>query len=101
MDGFGKSSKFVEVEGRVTGRVQGVGYRAFARNSADALGISGWVRNEPDGSVTFMAAGEQSRVNRFLDMLKKGPAFAFVEDLHISRRDYTETPPAPGFRIRF
>ena len=65
----------------VTGRVQGVGYRFFAERAARELGIRGWVRNRPDGSVEAMAEGEDDAIASFLARLRQGPHGSRVEDL--------------------
>lgn len=68
----------------VKGKVQGVGYRFFTKNSADELGISGWVRNEEDGSVLLMAQSESSDVlERLIHKCAQGPAGSVVESLTI------------------
>jgi acylphosphatase len=64
---------------RVTGRVQGVGYRYFALTEAQAEGVAGYARNVADGSVEVVAEGEAEAVARFEARLKEGPAFARVE----------------------
>jgi acylphosphatase len=56
----------------VHGRVQGIGFRYFVRREAQALELSGWVRNEPDGTVTGEAAGDFSRMEAFRDTLDRG-----------------------------
>jgi acylphosphatase len=62
----------------VRGRVQGVGFRAFAAHEARSLGLAGWVRNEPDGSVAVMAQGKADAVDAFLAWLRRGPPSAHV-----------------------
>ena len=62
----------------VSGVVQGVGYRAFARARARELGLRGFVRNLPDGRVEVYAEGDEESLNRFLDHLREGPYFAKV-----------------------
>jgi len=57
---------------QVHGRVQGVGFRYFVRQEARALGLAGWVRNEPDGSVSGEAAGDFSRLEAFREILERG-----------------------------
>lgn len=57
----------------VTGRVQGVGFRFFARRAAREAGIRGWVRNRPDGTVETLAEGEEDAVARYLERLREGP----------------------------
>jgi len=64
----------------VTGRVQGVGYRAFARDAASQLGLVGWCRNTPDGcSVEGLVQGEKRALAEFRDKLWDGPGK--VEDV--------------------
>ena len=65
----------------VTGRVQGVGFRAWTRSQARALGLAGWVRNEPDGSVSALFSGQAGDVAAMLDRLRKGPPGAEVRDV--------------------
>jgi acylphosphatase len=56
------------------GRVQGVGFRATTRAIAGTCRVTGWVRNEPDGTVTIEAQGEPEEVNRFLDVVERALA---------------------------
>ena len=56
----------VRVRARYTGRVQGVGFRATARSVAEGAPVSGWVRNEPDGSVTLEVQGDPAAVGAYL-----------------------------------
>lgn len=74
---------------RVQGRVQGVGFRYFAYQRARNLGLTGWVRNEPDGSVSAVAEGERQDIESFADELKRGPSSASVSDVDIQWRDYS------------
>lgn len=76
---------------RIRGRVQGVGFRFFALDTATRLGLSGWVRNLPDGGVEAEAEGDAAGVETFVSELKAGPSFARVDA--VERR---ETPPAGG-----
>ncbi len=57
----------------VTGYVQGVGFRFFARRAAQEEGIFGWVRNCPDGTVETVAEGDPVAVERYLEKLRHGP----------------------------
>jgi acylphosphatase len=66
---------------RVTGRVQGVFFRAWTREQAQALGVSGWVRNCPDGRVEAHVEGEAAAVDQMVERLRSGPSAAQVEDL--------------------
>jgi acylphosphatase len=64
---------------RVKGRVQGVGYRYFVLQEAEALGVAGFARNEPDGSVVVVAAAPDDVIAAFEGRLREGPPFARVE----------------------
>lgn len=66
---------------RAAGRVQGVFFRASTKEFADKLGISGWVKNEPDGSVLIEAEGSDESLDRFIDWCKSGPPMSVVEEL--------------------
>lgn len=66
---------------RVTGRVQGVGFRASAVRQAHLLGIRGWVRNNADGSVEALLQGDHEQVDRMLSWLHAGPPAARVSEV--------------------
>ena len=68
----------VALEVRVTGRVQGVWYRGWTQAEARRLGLRGWVRNEPDGSVTALLAGPEAAVAAMLEAMRQGPPDARV-----------------------
>jgi acylphosphatase len=74
-------------QARVTGRVQGVGFRWSAVREARRLGLRGWVRNADDGSVEVEAEGPPADLEAFLAWLRTGPPGAFVRDV--------ETHPVP------
>ena len=82
----------------VSGRVQGVGFRAFAQRQADRLGIDGWVRNLPDGRVEALAAGEETAVAAFVEALRRGPLIARVAGVEVA--EAPDDRPAPGFAQR-
>jgi acylphosphatase len=63
----------------VTGRVQGVSFRAWTKSQADARGLAGWVRNEADGSVSALIEGPAEAVEGMLEAFEKGPALARVD----------------------
>lgn len=63
------------------GRVQGIGFRYFARQQARAMGVSGWVRNLPEGGVEVEAEGPKEAVERFLSMLRTGHPYASVDEV--------------------
>jgi acylphosphatase len=68
---------------RVTGVVQGVGYRYFARTIATSFGLGGYVRNLPDGSVEVMAEGDKPAVRGLVQELKVGPRHARVAGVEV------------------
>jgi acylphosphatase len=68
----------------VSGRVQGVGFRYSACREAQALGLSGWIRNTDDGEVEVHAEGERSSLDSFAAWLHEGPPGAFVTSVDIS-----------------
>jgi acylphosphatase len=81
----------------VSGRVQGVGFRYFVLEAAESEGLSGWVKNLPDGRVEVLAEGEREAVERFAGHVHRGPPHARVADVESSE----EVPSGrfTGFRI--
>jgi acylphosphatase len=77
----------------IGGRVQGVGYRAWMAHKATELGISGWVRNRPDGSVEALIAGDVASVEELARLCRRGPRMAEVST---SDEDLAEAPEQPG-----
>ncbi len=73
----------------VSGRVQGVGFRYFAVQEAQRIGVKGWVRNTPDGCVETVAEGSDGQLNEFLASLQTGPAFGYVTNCDVSWLDAT------------
>ncbi len=71
----------------VSGRVQGVYYRASTQEAARGLGLRGWVRNLPDGRVELEAEGPDDAVQRLIDWLRVGPPSARVDDVTIHERE--------------
>ncbi|TPI10187.1 acylphosphatase [Mesorhizobium sp. B4-1-3] len=71
------------VRARVSGAVQGVSYRVWARGEAVRLGLTGWVRNERDGSVTALIAGADGAVTAMIERLWQGPRGALVSKVEI------------------
>jgi acylphosphatase len=68
------------------GRVQGVGYRWFVQKTATKLGINGYVRNLPDGTVELEAEGDTQNLDAFIAELKKGPPNAHVQNIKLHRK---------------
>jgi acylphosphatase len=67
----------------VSGQVQGVGYRYFARASAETIGLGGYVRNLLDGRVEVYAIGNRAQLDALVADLRHGPRHAFVEDVTV------------------
>ena len=87
----------VRVVARITGRVQGVKYRATAQREARQRGLTGWVRNEPDGAVAALLVGPGAAVAAMLALCRDGPPSARVD-----RVEATPVVPVPilaDFRV--
>ena len=72
---------------RVTGRVQGVCYRQTTVEMANPLGLSGWVRNLPDGSVEALFEGEKAAVDQAIAWCHHGPPRATVDNIEVEWLD--------------
>ena len=79
----------------IEGRVQGVGFRYFVQDNAQALGLTGWVRNSGEDQVEVWAEGPQLELDSLLALLRRGPRSAYVSDVRITQ----ETP--KGNLLRF
>jgi len=84
----GNEEKYKAFEIKVEGRVQGVGFRYSAIRTARSLNLTGWVRNEYDGSVSLFCEGPQDAVNRFIQWCRKGPPGSHVVHMDIIPRTY-------------
>ena len=83
---------------RISGRVQGVGFRYAMQDEAARRGVNGWVRNRSDGSVEALLHGEADAVEGLTAWARQGPRGARVTDVHASTD--TEIISAPGFQLR-
>jgi acylphosphatase len=81
---------------RITGLVQGVGFRAWTQDQASALGLSGWVKNERDGSVAALLSGPGDKVTTMIEKLHRGPPGARVTSVTTEPADARDIT---GFRI--
>ncbi len=95
MSGIGGDRKGLRL--LIDGRVQGVGYRWFARNAGRELGLAGKVRNLPDGRVEVRAAGDPEQLALFVDRLRQGPPAARVTE--IAEEELASVPDWVGFDI--
>jgi acylphosphatase len=89
------ATEFVDVI--ISGRVQGVGYREFARRTAIAHGVAGFVRNRSDGTVEARLVGRPAALDAALAELRRGPMHARVRDFWIVARG--EAAPQSGFFV--
>lgn len=85
------------VQVRIAGIVQGVGFRDWTQREAGRLGLKGWVRNEPDGSVAALLVGSDAAVATMLERLHEGPRYSRVDAVTSEPETLTEQP--PDFRI--
>ena len=72
----------------ISGNVQGVGFRYFAYSWAEKLGLTGWVRNNWDGSVETEVEGDRSAVEEYIAQMKVGPGWGHVSDVKIEYKPY-------------
>lgn len=84
----------------VKGRVQGVFFRAHTAQVAQRLGLKGWVRNLPEGSVEIMVEGEEEKLKEFLAFCHQGPPLARVEEVIVEEVNDPLSLPFP-FTIRY
>jgi len=82
----------------ISGRVQGVFFRAWTRNQARELGIGGWARNLPSGQVEVLAQGADEALAAFLELLRQGPPLAQVD--RVDKNFLDDAQPMTGFVIR-
>lgn len=72
----------------VSGRVQGVFYRDNTRRWASSMGLTGWVRNLPDGRVEALAEGNRENILELIERMREGPPMAWVESAEVDWEDY-------------
>ena len=95
-----REREVVALHVRVSGTVQGVGFRWFVRERARRLGLAGWVRNNQDGSVEVAAEGEEPQIELLRSELQKGPSGAFVKTVEDVGTDLPEPVESPFGIIR-
>ncbi len=82
---------------RITGAVQGVGFRAWTQDLAAETGVTGWVRNRPDGTVEAHLEGEGAAITRMIDRMSTGPSAGRIDDI---TAEAAEPQGAVDFEIR-
>lgn len=83
---------------RVWGLVQGVGFRYNTKKYAEIQNLSGWVKNEEDGSVTVVAEGEEKDLQKLIAWVRLGPPFASAEKVEVF---WEEVKGEKGFQVRY
>lgn len=83
----------------ILGKVQGVGYRYYTQDIANSSRIKGWVRNQPDGSVECVAAGEPSDLEMFEKKIRKGPPLSRVVNMERKILQTGEIDIPEGFSV--
>jgi acylphosphatase len=81
----------------VRGDVQGVGFRYFVQRRAEEMGLAGWVRNRPDGSVELVAEGDRAALGRLLELAGRGPGMADVDRVDV---EWEEETGLKGFTVK-
>ena len=71
----------------IKGKVQGVFYRATARDMAEAFGITGWIKNTGEGDVEAVATGNEDQLQQFVDWCKAGPPHAIVTRVSVKEME--------------
>lgn len=89
-----------EIHAIIQGHVQGVFFRATTEKKAKKLGITGYVKNNPNGTVEVRAQGEEEKLHDFIDYLNEGPDMAEVKDVDIQWGD-KPTRQFDGFKIEY
>ncbi len=72
----------------ISGRVQGVFYRAHTRDEARKRGLTGWVRNLPDGRVAAVVEGERAKIESLISWCRQGPPYAYVDEVLVDWQPY-------------
>ncbi len=88
----------IRIAARFYGDVQGVGFRYTARHAAGALGLTGWVRNEYDGSVSTEIQGDRETIDEWLRMIRSG---RYIDITHIDWDEIETVPEERSFRVDY
>lgn len=89
----------VQYEIKITGRVQGVGFRYFTQKQAKIFGLKGWVKNTVDNGVLVMVQGEETVIETFIDYLRIGPTRSRVNNITKARMEIVDV--FADFEVRF
>lgn len=86
---------------RVTGRVQGVGFRYYVVRQARRLGATGYARNLPDGSVEIRAEGSEGVVQDLIEAVRRGPSGSRVDGVDVENLEHASGGAFSGFEVRY
>ncbi|WP_167613631.1 acylphosphatase [Maribellus sediminis] len=89
----------LQYEIKISGRVQGVGFRYFTQKQATIFDLTGWVRNTPSGGVVVMVQGEKAVLDTFVDYLRIGPPLSRVTTVSVVEMKITEN--FSDFRVKY
>ena len=92
-------TEFRRIHSIIHGQVQGVGYRNWTRRSANELGLTGWVKNLPDGTVEVLIEGREDAVTKMQHRFFEGPPLAAVREVHAQGEESGETQKYNLFEI--
>ena len=79
-----------QYEIKITGRVQGVGFRYYTQQKAREFGLKGWVKNTVDGGVLVMVSGDETDIETFIDYLRIGPTLSRVRKITLVKIEYLQ-----------
>jgi len=88
----------IRIKAEFYGQVQGVGFRYTARHAAGALGLTGWVRNEYDGSVSAEVQGDRAVIQEWLRIIQSG---RYIEISHIDMKEIATIDDERSFRVDY
>lgn len=89
----------IAVRAIVKGRVQGVGYRWFAKENANRFNLNGYVKNLPNGDVEVFVEGDREKVTQYLRLLQNGPSFSSIIDFEVNHFPYKKS--FTQFKVEF
>jgi len=73
----------------ISGTVQGIFFRNFAKENANKLNLKGYIRNLEDGNIEIFVEGEKDNINSLIDLLKKGPPYSQIRDVKVETRRWS------------
>jgi len=83
----------------ISGKVQGVWFRSSTKQKAEQLGLTGWVRNTPEGDVEAVFEGEEKIIKEMIEWCHRGPPLAKVENVEVKKQNLTNG--FDGFSVRY